>query len=484
MNARPLPENAACATKNAGLKTTDGGSMGREATASGVDVPGPSGRRRTDGARERDGWTPLPDGAERLRRLVAMRYMAALGQGLAILFAAGVLDMPIPVGPMAAVIVAMLAFNIATWRRLRSTAAVTDREVTLQLLADVGALTIQLGLSGGAANPFAGMYLLPLTIAATWLPWSRVWRLVAVTLACYSAIAVFHYPLALGEAGPPSPLLVAGMWINFAVVACVIAFFVARITSSLQGRERALDLMRERDIVNEHLVRVGTLAAGAAHELNSPMAAMAMVLQDLDERCSTCPRDPELHRHLRALREQLDSCRQTLSTLLTEGERTFAGDGSRAPLDRFLDQVVEAFKRRRPDARIAASIDTAGPAPSVPSDMAFAQGIANLLANAADVSPDAVELRTSWTQDEIRIVIRDRGPGIPPEVEEKLGMLFFSTKGPGKGSGLGVCLASLAVARLGGSLRIGNAQGGGAVAEIVLPAATMPALDIDFAERT
>ena len=457
--------------------------MGRQVVAPDLGVAPAPFPRQGDGARNPNAWMRLPEGAERLRRLVAMRYAAAIAQGLAIVVAAGVLGISLPLIPMAAVVAALLALNVATWLRLRSAREVTDREVAQQLYADVAALTIQLGLSGGAANPFTGMYLLPLTIAATWLPWSRVWPFALATLACYTAIAIVHRPLELGDAVSPLHVLVAGSWISFAVVTLMVAFFVARIASSLQGRKRALDLMRERDVCNEHLVRIGTLAAGAAHELNSPMAAMALVLRELDERCSTCPRDPDLHRHLRGLREQLESCQQTLSTLLTVGEHAFASDGSRAPLDRFLGEVVESFRRRRPDASVAVSIDTPGRAPSIPSDVALAQGVANLLANAADVSPDTVELRATWTPDEIRIVIRDRGPGIPPEVEERLGTLFFSTKGTGKGSGLGVCLASLAVARLGGSLHIGSAPGGGAAAEIVLPAASMPALDIDFADR-
>ena len=458
--------------------------MGRHVTAAGLEAPRAERPRQSARAWHPDEWLRLGEGAELLRRLVAMRYAAAIAQGLAILVAAVVLEIPIPLLPMAAVIVALLALNVVTWRRLRSTRSVSDREVAKQLYADVAALTVQLGLSGGADNPFAGLFLLPLTIAAAWLPWSRVWPFTLATLACYTAIAVVHRPLELGEVASAESVLAVASWISFAIVASLVALFVAWIASSFQGRERVLDRMRERDRNNEHLVRIGTLAAGAAHELSSPMAAMGLVLRELDERCGTCPRDPDLHRHLHRVREQLESCQHTLSTLLTEGERTFVSDGSRAPLDRFLGEVVESFGRRRVDATVALSIDTPGRAPSIPSDMALAQGIANLLANAADVSPDAVELRAAWTPDEIRIVIRDRGPGIPPEVEEKLGTLFFSTKGTGKGSGLGICLASLAVTRLGGRLSIGNAQGGGAAAEIVLPAASMPALDIDFADRT
>lgn len=457
--------------------------MARYIVAPGLDAAGPTASGQASRTQRRDALAPLPDVAERLRRLVAMRYVAVMAQALAVAVAAGILDIPLPLVPMAAAIIALLAFNVFTWRRLSSAREVTDAEVTLQLFADVVALTILLGFSGGAANPFAGMYLLPLTLAAIWLPWSRTWPFTLATLACYSTIAVFHHPLALDGVVAVPPVLVLGLWVNFAVVACMIALFVTRIASSLYGRDHALSIARERDIRNEHLVRIGTLAAGAAHELNSPMASVALVLQELDEQCGTCPRDPDLHRHLRALREQLDTCRQTLVMLLMEGERAFAGGGGHVPLNRFVGEVVEAFRRRRPDASVAVSIDTPGPMPTIPDDVALAQGIANLLANAADVSPDAVELRTACTRDEIRIVVRDKGPGIPPEVEEKLGTLFFSTKASDRGSGLGVCLASLAVARLGGSLRIGNAEGGGAVAEIVLPTTSTPSLDIDFAER-
>jgi two-component system sensor histidine kinase RegB len=207
---------------------------------------------------------------------------------------------------------------------------------------------------------------------------------------------------------------------------------------------------------------------------------MAIVLDEIRERSD----DPgAVESAVDTVSEQLAACRETLDSLFDYGRKTFAAGGPPVAFDAFLRACVAAFGARRPEARVTFTVDTPGPPPLTPADPGLRQALLNLLANAADVSPHAIELRVNWDDRWIRIVVRDRGPGIRSDIEDNLGSLFFTTKAHGRGTGLGLYLAHTAVRRLGGQLLLGNAAGGGAAAEIRLPVAPMDRLDLDLIGR-
>lgn len=410
-----------------------------------------------------------------LQQLVVMRNIAIVAQTLTVLVVYRGMAIDLPIGPMATVIVALALFNAATWYRLGLERPVIDRELMLQLLVDVSALSLLLAMAGGATNPFVGMFLLPLAITAASLPWAYTWLMALVTIACYSLLVLFFRPLfGLGEEARYMQLLVSGMWVNYAITAGMIAHFVVRISTGLRRGEQLVAATREREMCNEHLVRIGTLAAGAAHELAQPLSTMAVVVAEMQHRCKD---QPDLQAMARDVELQLKNCRDTLSTLLSHGRHTFDTGFETEPLDVFVRRSLDAFRARRIGVHVAYRVDTAGPPPAIRHDLALRQGLLNLLGNAADVSPDWIEVTLSWDSEALRIAILDRGPGISPAAERNIGKIFFTTKQQGSGNGLGLCLAQTAVARLGGSLEIFNAPQRGACALIVLPleAATAPA---------
>lgn len=402
-----------------------------------------------------------------LRQLVVMRNIAIAAQALTVVVTYRGLGIDLPLGAMALIIVALALFNGLTWWRLASERPVTDRELMLQLLVDVGALSLLLALAGGGTNPFIGMLLLPLAITAACLPWTYTWVVALITIACYSLLVLFFRPLfAAGDEAHFLQLLVAGMWVNYAVTAGMIAHFVARVSMALRRSERQFASRRESELCNEHLVRIGVLAAGAAHELAQPLSTMAVVINEMDRRCQA---DQDLRAMLSSVSSQLSHCQQTLGSMLSYGRTTFDGHAEPVPLDVFVSDALESFGARRPDARVRLVVETRGTAPTIHRDLALRHAILNLLGNAADVSPEWVEVRLAWDAEVLHISVRDRGPGIAAEVRQQVGRLFFTTKEKGAGNGLGLALARTAVIRLGGSLDLRNETGGGACAEIILP---------------
>ena len=358
-------------------------------------------------AAEADAVDPRAPVARDLRFLVVMRYVAVAGQIIAILFVDRGLQIPLPVVPMLAVAGLLALFNFATSRYLDKNPPVTELELLFQLLVDVVALTVALGLSGGASNPFVGMYLLPLTLAAIWLPCTYTWIFGLATFGSYSVIAFWFRPLVPeGDEARMASLLVAGTWLNYAISAGMISLFVLRIATWLREDEHLLAATRERELSNEHLVRTGTLAAGAAHELSSPLCAMAILI---DETRAESHDPVAVRANLDVLSEQLAACRETLGLLLSFSRATFATHQGVVEVDRFARDIVHAFGSRHPEATVRIAVDTPGRLPTMHIDPSLRQALLNLLCNAADACPDAIDLRLNWDNEFVRIVVRDRG---------------------------------------------------------------------------
>ena len=399
-----------------------------------------------------------------LRQLMLLRNIAIVGQTFAIMVVHELFAIPLPVIALISLTGLLVLFNLATtsWR-LQRPSPVTDLEVLAQVVVDIGALTALLYLSGGATNPFVGMFLIPLTIAAARLPWTYTLTVALLTLACYSLLIFFHVPLPVPSHGAQG-FLVFGMWVNYLLCAGLIAYLVLTVASRLREQNRSLAAARQSAHDREYLVRVGSLAAGAAHEIRSPLCTMAVLVEEMlqqhDDRQT-------LQQDLRIMADQIEACRRTLSDLVTEGQDA-VGNGTNESADKFLHDVVDRFQLLRPGVKLSFRWKGAQPPAMISMERDLGHAILNLLNNAADASPGAVEMNCSCSAGELSIDVEDRGPGIPSELGDMLGERFLTTKGD-KGTGIGLLLAKTAIRRAGGSLRLSNRPGGGARAEVVLP---------------
>lgn len=406
---------------------------------------------------------------DHLRQLVLLRAIAIAGQIITVAFVNGALDIPLPLAPLAAGIGFLALFNLATWLRLGLRRPVSDGELFAQILVDVGVLTVLLYFTGGAANPFAAMYVLPLTVAAAALPWSYTWNVAAVAGAGYLLLMFFNAPL-IHAGGEPLEyrLFIAGSGINFAITGGLIAYFVVKITGTLREHERLLAQAKERDLHNERIVQLGALAAGAAHELGTPLSTVAVVVKELQGRWR---RRPDLLRELGVISNQIELCKDSLSNMLASAGHARMEGGEKVALDGFLQALVENWRLTRPQAVVTCRCQGTPPAPDIVIECSLRQAIVNLLNNAADASPEQVDVEGRWDERELCIWICDRGPGIPPEAADRIGKDFVTTKPPGKGHGVGLVLSTAVISRFGGSVKLFNQPERGACTEVRLPLA-------------
>lgn len=413
----------------------------------------------------------LEKGADHLRRLVAIRWFVAGGQ-LALIAAAGpLLDIALPLAPMLGIVALQAAFNLFSRQRLGRGGAVGDGELFAQLCVDITALTLLLFFSGGAANPLVSLYLPGIAVAAVVLPGRFAWSVAALSVAAYTVLVFWHVPLPVTDAERATRLHLAGMWLIFVASAALIGWFVARMAAAIRSRDRELAAAREEALRNERIVALGNLAAGAAHELGTPLATMAILVGELGRNAEA---GAELQEDLSLLRSQIEHCKGIITGLAARAGQIRAEGGAALGLDRWLAQLVERWRDMRPHAEAKVSLHGTA-APRVAGEATLEQALLNLFNNAADAGGGEIEIEAEWDSDRLRLEVRDRGPGFDENVLLAAGRAFVTTRA--EGTGIGLFLAHAAIERLGGRLVLANRAGGGAVSRVELPLDKLKAED-------
>lgn len=405
-----------------------------------------------------------------LRRLIVLRCIALAGQFLAVWIAVTSLHMALPLRPLIGIIAAMALFNFLTWLRMRRPWPVGEAELFFHLALDVAALTGLLYFSGGSTNPFVILYLLPLALTAAALPAAYAWAMVAVSIACYTWLMFYYVPLPHAHGDHDDfGLHVFGMWLGFLLSAGLIAWFAVRMGETRRSRDRLLAQMREDELRNERIVALGTFAAGAAHELGTPLSTMAVLAGEMERDAP-----PPMRDNLRVLREQVERCKSILSSLsATAGIAARAEGGRRVPLEVYLTEVVDDWQQMRRGVSVRRHFEGPRPSPEIVAEQTLSQAIVNILNNAADSSPDNVEVSARWNERELVLEIGDRGQGLTPETAREAFQPFFTTKAPGQGLGLGLFLAHATLRRFGGTVQMYNREGGGVCTQLTLPLANL-----------
>lgn len=393
--------------------------------------------------------------------LIPLRYLAVAGQLATMLFVAWRLGLGIPLAPMLSVSAALLVFNVALhlwWRRGGQAGA---RLLLAQLLVDMAALTALLYLAGGPANPFVSLYLVPVAIAAVGLDLVPVLSLAALSALLYTGLMRWHLPLPTVH-GRDFELHVTGMWINFLLTVTIMAVVLGRFMATVKRQRRALAAARERALRDESVLALGTLAAGTAHELNTPLTTMGLLLDDWQDGHAPDGED------LALMRAQLAHCRDHVRTLADLARRGDADEPAPRDADALLHDCVDRWRLLRPS--VAVSLDAGAAGHALRVDATLPQALIHLFNNAADAnarsSTDAaVEIASRIVEGRLHIAVRDRGDG-----PDALAAFARAERGA-HGLGVGLMISNASIERAGGHVRQFAREGGGCITEIALPLA-------------
>ena len=399
--------------------------------------------------------------------LLRLRAIAVAGQLIAIAVA-HLLGVTVPLPAMGVVVAAAIAISVWSWLRSRHGTPATLVEVVVLLAFDLAAFSLLLVLAGGIENPFWLLYVLHVVLIALLLPWRLALAGTVVVAASFVIAVEFAAPLRYADGQlVPDGVLVIGLWAGFALTSFAVAWFVVRVVADLRAHERLLRETARRALNDEAIMRLGALAAGAAHELATPLTTMAVVAGEMAREAGS----PTVQRDAAILANQVEACRRALSNLTSAAGHLRAEGGGPQRLDAFLGSLAGRFQMLRPGVPLEAHWDGSAPVPEIFVDASLQQAILILLNNAADASPHHVDFTGHWDAEALRLTVGDRGAGVPPSRLGELGRTFFTTKPAGKGTGLGLVLTASTVSRLGGTVRWINRPEGGLAAEITLPLA-------------
>lgn len=404
-----------------------------------------------------------------MRQLVLLRWLAVGGQLATILTVHYGFGIRLPIAPMIVVLTALVMLNVMTWLG-HPHWPVTNFQLFGSLACDVVALSVQLYLSGGAANPFVSLYLLQVVMGAVLLhAWSS-WALVGLTSAAFATVALVSPPLAL----PPwlattlSPAYLLALWCNFVLAAVLLVLFVTRIAANLRSRDAYLAGLRQRAAEEDQIVRMGLLASGAAHELGTPLASIAVLLGDWKGDPAIAA-DQRLAAEVDEMQAEVKRCKTIVSGILFAAGEVTGEAPERTTLRRFLTALVAPWGQR------ITVVDRLGEDRPIVADRALGQALTNLLDNAAEAGADGIVFTAAMEEAMLVLTVADDGSGFPEAVLASLGRPYNTSKDR-KGAGLGLFLATNVLRTLGGTLQARNRPGGGAETVLRLPIAAL-ALD-------
>jgi len=402
--------------------------------------------------------------------LARLRWAEIAGQAATVLVAQFLLDGALPIAALFAVIGVGLVSNLAIelyffgdrQRPLAVVRPVHERQIAFVMMLDIAVLTGLLYFTGGPHNPFAFLYVVQIALATVLVRELWTWVLVGLSFVGFGILLVAHHRLEIPEARRA-----IGSWVALGVASAFVVHFLRRITGALAERDAELTEARGLAARQERLASLATMAAGAAHELSTPLGTVALAAKEL-ERALTKAEQTELAADARLIREQVGRCRAILEQM-AQGAGTVGENVATCRVGELLDEAMVGIR----DAPV---IHRDIPAELVRARLrlpphAVSQALRSLITNAQDASPPtvAVVVAVSRNASTIELAIRDRGAGMPSEILARIGEPFFTTKPPGRGMGLGLFLARAVVEAVGGTLQIDSKAGEGTSVLVALP---------------
>lgn len=401
--------------------------------------------------------------------LIRVRWFVWAAQTLLLLWAAAGLHIRLQVLALVALLAAGFGSNLAVALWQRRGGVPSENVILSVMLLDVLLHTSFFFLSGGPFNPFTTLYLVNVALGTLVLSRGRQWAQLVASSAGFAALFVLEKvapdSLQLPNHAELMRLHLAGMLVAFAVASAFIVTFMERVVASLRRREAELALARAEAAKNEKLAALTTLAAGAAHELATPLGTIALASKELARALEAQGAPQALRDDAVLVREQVERCREILRQMSASSGELAAEGFTRVSVGDWvqlaLASVKDAHRVKRPPLVHA---EVLGP------KVAMAQALASLVRNGLQAGTQ-VELRASVEGGRLTLSVADDGPGLAPEVLARVGEPFFTTREPGQGMGLGAFLARTLATQLGGALDYESAVGRGTVARLVLPLA-------------
>jgi len=418
----------------------------------------------------------------RLQTTVRLRWVAVAGQLLTVFFVDQVLGFEFPLAACLVVIAAAALLNLALTTRHPASKRLREGPAMRLMGFDILQLAVLLFLTGGLKNPFALLIVVPVAVSASSLPLSKTMLLAGMAILSATVLIWFHLPLPWS--GVPAPILpstyVLGVWT--ALTSCIVfsAVYSWRVGQERREMSEALSAAEMVLAREQRLSALDGLAAAAAHELGTPLGTITLVTKEL---LRSLPEDSPHYEDVALLRSQAVRCREILGRL---SGRTQIPDEmfDRMPIGVLIEEVIDPYRQSGTTIEVTVhpadgADEKAGGEPVMRRNPGIIYGLGNLVENAADFARERVEIFAIWDRREVRVTIRDDGPGFQHGIISRLGEPYVTTRPqserrggvPETGLGLGFFIAKTLLERSGARLLLRNARAPatGAEVEIIWP---------------
>ncbi|HEY7884152.1 MAG TPA: ATP-binding protein [Cellvibrionaceae bacterium] len=412
---------------------------------------------------------------QHLKQLILIRSGLILLLSAAVFLAHLTQFARLPLAPILLILAGLTLINGLSLLRIGHYYEVRPPELFMQLAIDIIAVALMAYYTGGATNPFLSYLLVPICIAAAILPGYLAWPLSLGGIGLYGLLLGWYQPLDL--LAPPvhihgahlsletgAHLHVIGMWLNFALSALLVSYFVVRMARAIRWQQDELNTRREDDLRNEQLLAVATQAAGTAHELGTPLASIKTLLHELQQDAAL---PPLCGRELTILQQQVEQCAKILAKLRQRADLQQLTNPAALPVRDYCQQIIEHWQLLRPAINTEVDIDSSVNHQKLRPHTTIEQAIINVLNNAADASAEYLALSVRCSEFHLHWQILDGGVGIDAETRAKLGRTPVTTKS--HGLGIGLFLTHASIERYGGQVKLHNRSEGGTCTEIILP---------------
>ncbi len=408
-----------------------------------------------------------------LRQFYALRNITIIFLLMMTLLSYFVLDIQLPIIALSIVLSLMMTVNLYTRFAIDLNKSLSQRYVFIQVLLEICFFSLFFYFSGGATNPFTFLYLIPLAVAAIILPSRMTWFLTIIAILMYGFLLKFYIPLSYGlevnkhanHSGQFSQH-VLGMWFGFFISSMLVAWFISYLSKELKKRDDDIAQAKEQELRNQQMVTLGSLAAGTAHELGTPLGSMSIVADDLTHGF-TKEEQPELFESQQILKQQILRCKKILSVLSDSSGESRADAGYLIKADKFIHKITQYCQGKRPDIGCVKIIGDDLSEGQLLYDKTIYQALVNLINNAAESTKDNVTFSASLKSGFLTIQLQDNGEGMSDEQIALAGDVSFSTKPDGMG--IGLFLAITTIRRCGGSVDFNRLEEKGMRISIKLP---------------
>jgi two-component system sensor histidine kinase RegB len=369
----------------------------------------------------------------RFRTLILLRWLAVIGQTIAVLVVRFVLGVDFAIEAALAAIAVSGGLNLALLASRPAQGLAHEWEAAAQLAYDVIQLAVLLALTGGLQNPFVFLFIAPVAVSATILRPVVTTMLAALTFICVGAISVWRLPLPwpTGEGFELPPLYQLGMAAAVLVGLGFTSVYAWRVAAEEERLNIALSAVQQVLAQEQRLSALGALAAAAAHELGTPLATIHLVAKEM---AREAPQDDPRQDDLHLLVSQSERCRSILAQLSTRRDETDAMM-SRAPIKSLLEEIAGPHEGLGADIIIKAEGDGAIEVRRMPE---IIHSLGGFLENAVGFADTRVDMEARWTPEQVIIEIRDDGPGFAPAMLARLGEPYVTEREGGQAGGLGL----------------------------------------------